>query len=251
MEQTFSDLCRDRARAGHGLFGFALWVFAETSAGILREHVRFIVMQNITRRLIVWAAVVGLILLVPFLAMQFHWQVPDPGSPALEEVNWDLFDFVFAGTLLFGAALTYELIARKGGTIAYRAAVGIACAAGLILVWINAAVGIIGSEDNPANLMYFGVLAVGFIGAFIARFRARGMSRALVATAMAQALVPVIALIIWRPDFNAGVVQVLMLNAVFVAQWLVSALLFRHSAARPSKTTGEPLGSGANPGLAE
>ena len=41
---------------------------------------------------------------------------------------------------------------------------------------------IIGSEDHPANRMYHGVLAVGFLGALIARFRPRGMALALVAT---------------------------------------------------------------------
>src|SRR5688572_7133392 len=101
MEQTFNDLCRERVAAGKGLVGFVLWAFIEASAGIIRENIRVILMQNITRRLIVWAAVVALILLVPFLAMRFHWQVPDPGSPALEEVNWTLFDFIFAGTVLY------------------------------------------------------------------------------------------------------------------------------------------------------
>ncbi len=52
--------------------------------------------------------------------------------------------------------------------MAYRFAVGVALAAAFLLVWMNLAVGLIGSEDNPANLMYFGVLAVGFIGAIIA-----------------------------------------------------------------------------------
>jgi hypothetical protein len=37
MEQTFNDLCRERSRAGEGLFGFVLWMFVETSAGIIRE----------------------------------------------------------------------------------------------------------------------------------------------------------------------------------------------------------------------
>ena len=55
-----------------------------------------------------------------------------------------------------------------------------------MLVWINLAVGIIGSEDNPANLMYGGVLAVGVAGAVAARFRPGGMARALAATALAQ-----------------------------------------------------------------
>ena len=89
----------------------------------------------------------------------------------------------------------YELAARKTGNIAYRAAVGVALAAALLLVWINLAVGIIGNEDNPANLMYIGVLAVGTIGAIIARFQPHGMARALFATALAQGLVVVIALI--------------------------------------------------------
>jgi hypothetical protein len=37
MEQTFNDLCRERAAAGNGLFAFVLWTFVETSAGIFRE----------------------------------------------------------------------------------------------------------------------------------------------------------------------------------------------------------------------
>ena len=136
---------------------------------------------------------------------------------------------------------TTELVARKGGTIAYRAAVGVACATGFILFWINAAAGIIG--DGSVNLMYGGVLAVGFIGAFIARFQPRGMSRALFATALAQMLVPVIALVIWQagwqdllidpnsphPPFHPGIAPVFGLNAVFAMMWIVSALLFRHA----------------------
>jgi hypothetical protein len=43
--------------------------------------------------------------------------------------------------------------------------------------------------------MYIGVLAVGIIGAIVARFRPHGMARALFATALAQALVAVIALL--------------------------------------------------------
>lgn len=38
------------------------------------------------------------------------------------------------------------------------------------------------------NTTYFEVLAVGIIGALIARFRPRGMARALFATALAGAL---------------------------------------------------------------
>jgi hypothetical protein len=93
--------------------------------------------------------------------------------------------------MLAVACGTYELAARMTGNSAYRAAVGVAVAAAFILVWMNLAVGIIGTEDNPANLMYGGVLAVGIIGALIARFQPDGMARALFATALAQALVAV------------------------------------------------------------
>jgi hypothetical protein len=109
-------------------------------------------------------------------------------------------------------------------------------ATGLILIWINGAVGLIGSEDNPANLMYGGVLAVGVIGAVIARLKPSGMARALFATALAQFLVPVVAVIIWRSDFSPGVVPVFGLNFVFVLLFAGSALLFQHA--------GQPGGTG-------
>jgi hypothetical protein len=186
MEQTFNDVCRERSEAGSGLFGFVLWLFVETSAGIVGDNIRALLMQRNILRI---ALGTGLILLVPLVAMQFT-----------EEVNWGVFDFVFMGALLFGTGLTYELVARKGGTIAYRAAVGVACAAGLLLVWLNAAVGMIG--DGPVNLMYLGVIAVGFVGASIARFLPRGMSLALFATAIAQMLVPVVALALWKAGWQ-------------------------------------------------
>ena len=67
----------------------------------------------------------------------------------------------------------------------YKLAVGVALLAAFLLVWLSLGVGIIGSDGDPANLMYFGVLAVGIIGAFLARFRAAGMARSLFAMAIA------------------------------------------------------------------
>lgn len=171
------------------------------------------------KRIINIAIVTALILLVPLIAMQFT-----------AEVNWDLFDFVFMGALIFGTGLAYELVARKGGAAAYRAGVGFALAASFLLIWMNGAVGIIGSEDNPANLLYAGVFAVLLIGAAIVRLEARGMARTLIATAIAQALVPVVALIIWRPDFSPGVIGVFVLNAFFVVLFVLSAVFFRRAA---------------------
>jgi hypothetical protein len=39
MQQSFNDLCRERRVARKRLFGFVLWMFAETFAGIIRENV--------------------------------------------------------------------------------------------------------------------------------------------------------------------------------------------------------------------
>jgi hypothetical protein len=147
-----------------------------------------------------------------------------------DEVVWDLADFAFAGALVVGTGVTYEVAARMTGNTAYRAAVGGALAAAFILVWMNLAVGIIGSEDNPANLMYGGVLAVGIIGAIIARFQPDGMARALFAMALAQTLVAVIALIAGMGYPASPRLELLFLNGFFAALWLISAWLFRKAA---------------------
>ena len=165
----------------------------------------------------------GLILLLPLVAMRFS-----------EEVAWDPADFAVAGGLLVGTGLLYEAAARRSGSVAYRAAAGVTLAAAFLLVWLNLAVGIIGDEDNPANAMYIGVLAVGVVGALLARFRPRGMARALIATALAQALVTLIALSAGMGASGSGPLEILMLNGGFVALFVGSAGLFRHAAQRAS-----------------
>jgi hypothetical protein len=143
--------------------------------------------------------------------------------------------------MLFGACGAYELAARLTRNIAYRAAVGVALVAVFVLIWINLAVGIIGSEDNPANLMYGGVLAVGILGAFLVRFQPDGMARALEATALAQALVGVIALIAGLGSTGANWPAALVfLTGFFAALWLMSAWLFR-------KVAREQTSAGAAP----
>ena len=89
-----------------------------------------IIMQN---KVFIWIALAtGLILLIPLIAMQFT-----------NEVNWTLSDFVIAGALLFGTGLMFVLAARK--TSKYRALIGFALVAALLLVWVELAVGIFGT----------------------------------------------------------------------------------------------------------
>ncbi len=112
----------------------------------------------------------------------------------------------------------------------YRSAVGVALATALILLWVNGAVGVIGSENNDANLMYIGVLGIGVIGAVVARFQPRGMSFALFATAIAQALVTLVAIIGELGSPASGSLDLLLLNGLFIALWVMSACLFRQTA---------------------
>jgi hypothetical protein len=59
------------------------------------------------------------------------------------------------------------------------------------------------------------------------------MARALFAMALAQFLVPMLALILWRNDFSPGVAQVFGLNFVFVLLFAGAALLFRYAGTKP------------------
>ena len=175
-------------------------------------------------RIAAWAAA-ALILLLPLFAMEFT-----------EQVVWDVADFAIFGALLVGVGVTLEIAVRKTRNTAYRSAAGVALAAAFILVWVNGAVGVIGTERDDANLMYGGVLAVGIIGAIIARFQPHGMARALFATALAQALVAVIALIAGLGSPWSGPLEIVALNGFFVALFVGSALLFQKAArGRPER----------------
>lgn len=171
------------------------------------------------RRSSLWkspAIVTASILLIPLLGNQF-----------VDGWNWPPRAFVLFGSIIFSISLTYQLITRNVDTSAYRAAVGIALAAGFLLFWGNF---VQAADDvNPSAIMYFLVFPVGIIGAFIARFRPDGMARALFATALAQALILAIVLMRNLPisAWTAAVWRGFGGNAFFVVLFVGSALLFR------------------------
>ena len=161
----------------------------------------------------------ALVLLVPLVAMLFT-----------DEVVWGPLDFVAAGALLLGIGLAYQMVARRAGNTAYRLAAGVALAAALLLVWTSLAVGIVGEDGDPFDLLYGGVLAVGIFGAAIARFQPHEMARVLLAMALAQALVAVIALIAGKHQAPiSSVFEIVGLNGFFVGLFVASAWLFRHA----------------------
>ena len=143
------------------------------------------------------------------------------------------------------AAIVAHIKTRTHNT-AYRWAVRVALTAAFLLFWLIGGVGVLGSDDHhPGDLLYIGVFAVGVIGAIIARFQPRGMSRASFATALVQLLVPVMALTAGMHQGpigfgNPGVTGILILNGFFAAMFVGSALLFR-SAVRERTPAGAAL----------
>jgi len=150
------------------------------------------------------------------------------------EWGWDIRAFLLVGavgTLLFAIGLTFQMVIRKLGTPAYRAAVGVALVTVFMLLWGNF---VQGADDvNPAAFAYFVTPMVGIIGAVIVRFQPNGMARALFVTALVQALVLVIALISRNPQvtpWTAAVLRGVGGNAFDVVLFVASALLFRKAA---------------------
>jgi hypothetical protein len=126
---------------------------------------------------------------------------------------------------------TFELAVHASGNRAYRGGAAVALATAFLLVWINLAVGIIGNENNPLNLLFFGVIAAAVVGSIVARFRADGMARAMTVAGIIQALIGigVFVLNVGATD-PPGATRLLMLIEFFAATWFLSAWLFRKAA---------------------
>jgi hypothetical protein len=123
-------------------------------------------------------------------------------------------------------------------TTTYRWAVAVALGTALFLVWGIGALGVLAYEGYRGDLMYLGVLAVAACGAVISRLRASGMARTMVATALAQVLVAVIALLAGAAgEPGTSVLEILGLNAMFAALFCLSAWLFR----RAGQMVAEPV----------
>lgn len=174
------------------------------------------VVTDRTRRLIGWRIAAwtgaGLVLLLPLIAMRFT-----------TEVQWTGLDFAVAGVLLTALVGAFELAVRLTGDWMYRGAVVVAAGAAVIMLWVQGAVGLGGSEDDLFNLLFLLPLLVGATGSFIAGFRAGGMSRTLWVMAAVQAVTVIIGYAVAR-DEDA------FLLGLWVFAWALSAFLFGRSA---------------------
>lgn len=170
-------------------------------------------------RLIGWGGAAAL-LAVPLVAMQFT-----------NEVVWTASDFLFAA-LMFGiVGCTFEVAVRMSRNIAYRAGAAVGLLAGLLLVWVNGAVGFLGDEGNAWNLLFALVLLVAIAGSAIGHYRAAGMARAMAAAAAVQVGIGVAALAAGLGSAGpAGLYEAVLGTSLFAALWLLSAGLFLKAA---------------------
>lgn len=150
------------------------------------------------------------------------------------EVDWGLEDFIVMGALLAMACGGYEAAARMPGNAAYRLGAAVAIATAFLTVWVNLAVGMVGDEGNPLNLLFGGVVLVGGAGAALAGFRPRGVARAMQAAAAAQGAMAVVALAV-------GDHPAMLPVALFIVPWLLAGYLFGKAAAPGPRAGQGPL----------
>lgn len=86
------------------------------------------------KRLIIMMTTAATLLSIPFIAMQFT-----------TEVDWNLFDFIIMGFLLFGSVLLVELVLRKVKSSKNRFIICAVILAMFFLIWAELAVGIFGT----------------------------------------------------------------------------------------------------------
>lgn len=137
-----------------------------------------------------------------------------------DEVNWGPLDFVVLAAMLAAVCGAIDVASRRSLSRRYLAGVAIAVIGMFLMVFANLAVGIVGGEDNPINLIFLLIPIIGVAGAAFARFRAAGMARSLEIVAVVQAGTLLIA---WP---GAKTVELLAM-ALFAAIWLAAARVLR------------------------
>lgn len=170
-------------------------------------------------RIFGWGCALGLIFL-PLIAMQFT-----------AEVKWTASDFVAAIVMIGMTGGALELAVRTSASPWSRAGAAVMILTSFLLIWMNLAAGLLGSEDNPANILFLLVIGITIVGSIATRLRAAPMVRTMLATAIVQVLVATTALAAgWASPGREGIYEVVMGSTLFGGLWLISAALFRVAA---------------------
>jgi hypothetical protein len=162
-----------------------------------------------------WIAASAL-LLTPLVMMQIS-----------EEWHWGIGSFLFAGVMIGGAGLLYELAERASGSRAYRAGAAVALVTSFLTVWTTIV------RDDGSGLGFFLLIMAAAVGGFSAWFRSAGMARTMLGIAIMQALLGVaIATAPSTAKMPDGSFKALLFSGFFTGLWLISATFFRSAALR-------------------
>lgn len=144
--------------------------------------------------------------------------------PAILGFPWTASDFVLMALMLgaLGGGIEF-LFARSANPFA-RAGSAMLVIAGFLTIWVNLAVGMIGSEDNSYNLLFMALVPAAIAGAMLVRFRPRGLAWVALACGLAQAGLALGGI---AADPRGG-----RFSLVFALFWLIAAGLFRAGARR-------------------
>ena len=170
-------------------------------------------------RIVGWGGAVAL-LASPFIAMRMH----------ADGVDWSLRDFIVMGVMIGIVGGVIELAVRSSTDWSYRAGAGLAVLGGFLLTWANLAVGIVGSEHNPANQLFFFALLIGIVGSVVAREKSSGMAKVMLVTAAATVAAFVIAQLGVRDEPMVRPLVEGVGTSIFVLMFVGSAMLFRRAA---------------------
>jgi hypothetical protein len=162
-------------------------------------------------RIIGWGGL-GCLLLLPAVAMQFT-----------DEVNWDETDFIVAGLVFSIVGGLVELAVQLSSNWFYRIGAFFGIFSGFVVVWSNLAIGMIGNENNPINLLFIAVLLIALGGAILGRFRNTALVWAMLLAGLAQAAIG-IGFGVLGTDIRGGIFTLILSSL-----WLLSATLFHAS----------------------
>ena len=175
--------------------------------------------NSLSRSALIVASVTLLLLLVPFVAMQFT-----------AEVDWSIGDFLIMGALIFSTGMAYVLLSRSSSHTAFKIACGLAVATTFLMIWANLAVGLVGSGPNAANLLLMAPVFVVVIGALRSGFTASGMEKVMYAAALCLALVTVMTLVIGIDQQpGSAAVEILAVSGFFAGLYVVAGALFHYA----------------------
>lgn len=166
-----------------------------------------------------WGGAVALLAL-PFIAMRL-----DAGP------NWGPGDFFIVGVMLAALCGLVEFAARRSSSGPYRWAMGLAALGGFLVIWVNLAVGIVASEDNPYNLVFLAIVVATVAGSIIGRARPKAMARILPVTAASLLIALGIGQMLGSDELHDTRLAEWVGVTIFAAIFAGSALLFRRAGA--------------------